>query len=117
MKSDRLLLVAQPQLNKFYLPYSMFQHKYLFYIVPRRNNQKAITFYTRYFLKATVLVTAKSNIPDSNFQLHFMLKLAIPLLHVSDPIVAEKFYCNKLGFHKNLYLLPVWRVWTLLLWT
>ena len=30
MNSDRLLLVAQPQLNKYYLPYSMFQHQFFF---------------------------------------------------------------------------------------
>lgn len=35
-----------------------------------------------------------------------MLKLAIPLLHVSDPIVAEKFYCNKLGFQKTFTYRP-----------
>ena len=28
-----------------------------------------------------------------------MLKLAIPLLHVSDSATAEHFYCGQLGFH------------------
>ena len=27
-----------------------------------------------------------------------MIKVAIPLLHVSDSAAAEDFYCNKLGF-------------------
>jgi uncharacterized glyoxalase superfamily protein PhnB len=30
-----------------------------------------------------------------------MLKLAIPLLHVSDSIEAEEFYCNRLGFRRE----------------
>src|SRR6478672_6575661 len=51
-------------------------------------------------------MTARSNIPNSNFQLHFMLKLAIPLLHVSDPVTAEKFYCDKLGFQKTFAFRP-----------
>jgi uncharacterized glyoxalase superfamily protein PhnB len=29
-----------------------------------------------------------------------MIKIAIPLLHVSDPISAESFYCDQLGFTK-----------------
>jgi catechol 2,3-dioxygenase-like lactoylglutathione lyase family enzyme len=29
-----------------------------------------------------------------------MLKLAIPLLHVSDSMQAEEFYCSRLGFHR-----------------
>jgi len=51
-------------------------------------------------------MTASSNIPAINFQLHFMLKLAIPLLHVSDPVAAEKFYCDKLGFQKTFAYRP-----------
>ncbi len=35
-----------------------------------------------------------------------MFKLAIPLLHVSDPVVAEKFYCNNLGFLKTFEYRP-----------
>jgi uncharacterized glyoxalase superfamily protein PhnB len=30
-----------------------------------------------------------------------MLKLAIPLLHVSDSAAAEDFYCNRLGFRRE----------------
>jgi uncharacterized glyoxalase superfamily protein PhnB len=30
-----------------------------------------------------------------------LLKLAIPLLHVSDSIAAEDFYCRQLGFRKE----------------
>ena len=30
-----------------------------------------------------------------------MLKLAIPLLHVSNSAAAEDFYCNRLGFHRE----------------
>lgn len=30
-----------------------------------------------------------------------MLKLAIPLLHVSDSAQAEEFYCSRLGFHRQ----------------
>ena len=30
-----------------------------------------------------------------------MLKLAIPLLHVSDSAQAEEFYCSHLGFHRQ----------------
>ena len=29
-----------------------------------------------------------------------MIKIAIPLLHISDPVAAESFYCDKLGFKK-----------------
>ena len=35
-----------------------------------------------------------------------MLKLAIPLLHVSDPVASEKFYCDKLGFQKTFVYCP-----------
>jgi catechol 2,3-dioxygenase-like lactoylglutathione lyase family enzyme len=31
-----------------------------------------------------------------------MLKLAIPVLHVSDAVVAEDFYCNHLGFRRQI---------------
>lgn len=30
-----------------------------------------------------------------------MIKLAIPLLHVSDPVASESFYCDQLGFTKT----------------
>jgi uncharacterized glyoxalase superfamily protein PhnB len=30
-----------------------------------------------------------------------MLKLAIPLLHISDSAAAEDFYCNRLGFQRE----------------
>ena len=30
-----------------------------------------------------------------------MLKLAIPLLHVSNSAAAEDFYCGRLGFHRE----------------
>jgi uncharacterized glyoxalase superfamily protein PhnB len=30
-----------------------------------------------------------------------LLKLAIPLLHVSNSASAEDFYCNRLGFHRE----------------
>lgn len=30
-----------------------------------------------------------------------MLKLAIPLLHVSSAVEAEDFYCNRLGFRRR----------------
>ena len=30
-----------------------------------------------------------------------MIKLAIPLLHVSDSTAAEDFYCNQLGFRRE----------------
>src|SRR5258705_13461549 len=35
-----------------------------------------------------------------------MIKLAIPLLHISDPSVAESFYCNQLGFTKSFSYSP-----------
>ncbi len=35
-----------------------------------------------------------------------MIKLAIPLLHVSDPIAAENFYCKQLGFEKTFSYRP-----------
>ncbi len=35
-----------------------------------------------------------------------MIKLAIPLLHVSDPASAESFYCGKLGFTKSFAYRP-----------
>lgn len=35
-----------------------------------------------------------------------MIKLAIPLLHVSDPFAAENFYCSKLGFSKTFSYRP-----------
>ena len=30
-----------------------------------------------------------------------MIKLAIPLLHVSNSVAAEDFYCNRLGFRRE----------------
>ena len=35
-----------------------------------------------------------------------MIQLAIPLLHVTDPVAAEKFYCSGLGFKKTFTYLP-----------
>jgi len=35
-----------------------------------------------------------------------MIKLAIPVLHVSDPFGAEIFYCNQLGFEKTFSYSP-----------
>jgi len=35
-----------------------------------------------------------------------MIKLAIPLLHVSDPVSAEQFYCDQLGFEKTFTYRP-----------
>ena len=35
-----------------------------------------------------------------------MIKLAIPLLHVSDPHSAESFYCQRLGFKKTFDYRP-----------
>ena len=35
-----------------------------------------------------------------------MINLAIPLLHVSDPISAERFYCDQLGFKKTFDYRP-----------
>jgi len=36
-----------------------------------------------------------------------MIKLAIPLLHVSDPIAAKRFYCHQLGFSKTFAYRPI----------
>lgn len=35
-----------------------------------------------------------------------LLKLAIPLLHVSDSMQAEEFYCSHLGFHRQFAYRP-----------
>jgi catechol 2,3-dioxygenase-like lactoylglutathione lyase family enzyme len=35
-----------------------------------------------------------------------MINLAIPLLHVSNPVSAEKLYCNQLGFQKTFTYQP-----------
>jgi len=35
-----------------------------------------------------------------------MIKLAIPVLYVSDPVEAELFYCNLLGFEKTFSYRP-----------
>lgn len=35
-----------------------------------------------------------------------MIQLAIPLLHVTDPVAAEKFYCDRLGFKKTFTYQP-----------
>lgn len=35
-----------------------------------------------------------------------MIKIAIPLLHVSDPVSAENFYCKQLGFKKTFSYRP-----------
>ncbi len=35
-----------------------------------------------------------------------MIKIAIPLLHISNPAVAESFYCDKLGFKKAFAYQP-----------
>jgi uncharacterized glyoxalase superfamily protein PhnB len=35
-----------------------------------------------------------------------MIKLAIPVLHISDPLAAENFYCNQLGFEKTFSYSP-----------
>ena len=35
-----------------------------------------------------------------------MINVAIPLLHVSDPVVAESFYCGQLGFTKSFDYRP-----------
>ena len=35
-----------------------------------------------------------------------MIKIAIPLLHISDPVRAENFYCKQLGFTKTFAYLP-----------
>jgi len=36
----------------------------------------------------------------------FMIKIAIPLLHVANPILAEIFYCGQLGFKKTFTYQP-----------
>ena len=35
-----------------------------------------------------------------------MINIAIPLLHVENPVVAEKFYCDQLGFKKTFTYQP-----------
>lgn len=35
-----------------------------------------------------------------------MITLAIPLLHVTDPVAAENFYCTQLGFEKSFDYRP-----------
>jgi uncharacterized glyoxalase superfamily protein PhnB len=35
-----------------------------------------------------------------------MIKIAIPLLHISNSISAENFYCNRLGFSKAFAYRP-----------
>jgi uncharacterized glyoxalase superfamily protein PhnB len=35
-----------------------------------------------------------------------MLKLAIPLLHISNSAVAEEFYCSRLGFQREFVHRP-----------
>ena len=35
-----------------------------------------------------------------------MIKLAIPLLHVSDPVTAQRFYCDQLGFKTTFTYQP-----------
>jgi len=35
-----------------------------------------------------------------------MIKLAIPLLHISNPLLAETFYCDTLGFTKTFDYRP-----------
>ena len=35
-----------------------------------------------------------------------MIKIAIPLLHVAKPVLAEKFYCDQLGFKKTFSYQP-----------
>jgi catechol 2,3-dioxygenase-like lactoylglutathione lyase family enzyme len=35
-----------------------------------------------------------------------MVKIAIPLIHVSNPVLAEIFYCNLLGFEKKFTYQP-----------
>lgn len=35
-----------------------------------------------------------------------MIQFAIPLLHVSNPAAAEKFYCDQLGFKKTFSYQP-----------
>ena len=35
-----------------------------------------------------------------------MITMAIPLLHVTNPIIAEEFYCDQLGFKKTFTYQP-----------
>jgi len=35
-----------------------------------------------------------------------MINFAIPLLHISNPLTAENFYCNQLGFTKTFIYQP-----------
>jgi uncharacterized glyoxalase superfamily protein PhnB len=35
-----------------------------------------------------------------------MIQVAIPLLHVANPVLAEKFYCDQLGFKKTFTYQP-----------
>ena len=35
-----------------------------------------------------------------------MINLAIPVLHISDPVLAENFYCGQLGFTKGFEYRP-----------
>jgi uncharacterized glyoxalase superfamily protein PhnB len=35
-----------------------------------------------------------------------MIQVAIPLLHVANPVLAEKFYCDQLGFKKTFAYQP-----------
>ena len=35
-----------------------------------------------------------------------MLKFAIPLLHISNSLAAEDFYCNQLGFRRDFAMRP-----------
>jgi hypothetical protein len=35
-----------------------------------------------------------------------MIQVAIPLLHVANPVSAEKFYCDQLGFKKTFTYQP-----------
>jgi catechol 2,3-dioxygenase-like lactoylglutathione lyase family enzyme len=39
--------------------------------------------------------------PSLEIEAPLMLKLAIPLLHVSDSAQAEEFYCSRLGFRRH----------------
>ena len=35
-----------------------------------------------------------------------MIKVAIPVIHVSNPVAAEHFYCSQLGFQKTFEYRP-----------
>jgi Uncharacterized protein conserved in bacteria len=35
-----------------------------------------------------------------------MIQVAIPLLHVANPVLAQKFYCDQLGFKKTFTYQP-----------